>query len=406
MQPVRGTKDYIFDDAEKFEAIINIAKNTAKNFNFKTIHTPIFEETQVFSRSMGEESDVVSKEMYSFDTKGGENITLRPEFTAGIVRAFISNGLQQHTPLKLFSYGAAFRYERPQKGRQRQFHQVNFEYFGNPEPNADAEMIFCASQLLEKLGISENLSLNINSLGDTESRKNYQAHLVEYLEKYFNDLSEDSKRRLAKNPLRILDSKDETDKKIVANAPKISDYLNDYSKSFFDNLINLISGKINAKININPAIVRGLDYYSHTVFEFILESENLGSQNTILAGGRYDGLIEQMGGKPTPAIGFAAGVERLMLSANIVNKEENLIAIISDFNDKALETSINLRKNNIKTEIIFLGKFAKKIQKADKIGAKYILFIFENEKLELKNLNTGEQTPITLPEIIQKFSNI
>ncbi|MDX1950449.1 MAG: histidine--tRNA ligase [Rickettsiales bacterium] len=405
MQPVRGTKDYIFEDAEKFEAIINIAQNISQNYNFKTIHTPIFEETQVFSRSMGEESDVVSKEMYSFDTKGGENITLRPEFTAGIVRAFISNGLQQHIPLKLFSYGPVFRYERPQKGRQRQFHQVNFEYFGNPEPTADAEMIFCASQLLENLGVSEGLSLNINTLGDSESRKNYQSALVEYLSKYQVELSEDSKRRLAKNPLRILDSKDENDKKIIATAPLISDYLNDFSKNFFEKLLNFISGKIKTEIKVNPKIVRGLDYYSHSVFEFILESENLGSQNTILAGGRYDALVEQMGGKQTPAIGFAAGVERLMLASQISRKNNNLLAIISDFDDKALETASILRAKNINCEVIFSGKFAKKIQKADKIGSKNILFIFE-DKIEIKNLDSGEQKITNISEVIQNYSSI
>ncbi len=400
MQPVRGTKDYFGEEAEKFEAIIDAAKNVAENFHFKTLHTPIFEETAVFTRSMGEESDVVSKEMYSFDTKGGENITLRPEFTAGVVRAFISNGWQQYLPLKLFSYGPAFRYERPQKGRQRQFHQVNFEYFGNAEPTADAELIICAAQLLKKLGIEKGLSLNINTLGDKESRANYQHALVEYFSKYESELSEDSKRRLRKNSLRILDSKDANDKKIVSGAPVITDYLTQSAKQFFEGVQELIKTNIDCPIIINTNIVRGLDYYTHTVFEFILESGELGAQNTILAGGRYDGLIEQMGGNATPAIGFAAGVERLILSSHIQKKPKQLIAVISDFEDKAINIAAELRQNNIATEVIFSGKFGKKIQKADKLGARYIVFVFDTH-LEIKDMQSGEQRQAMLSEIIR-----
>lgn len=403
MQPVRGTKDYFGNDAENFEAIIDAAKNVAENFNFKTLHTPIFEETSVFTRTMGEESDVVSKEMYSFDTKGGENITLRPEFTAGVVRAFISNGWQQFLPLKLFSYGPAFRYERPQKGRQRQFHQVNFEYFGNAEPTADAEIIICAAQLLNNLGIKDGLKLNINTLGDKESRDNYQHALIEYFSKYESELSEDSKRRLHKNPLRILDSKDQNDKRIVSGAPVITEYLNATSQGFFEGVQNLIKGNLHCPVIINTNIVRGLDYYSHTVFEFILESDELGSQNTILAGGRYDGLVEQMGGNATPAIGFAAGIERLMLSAAINRKVRPLVAIISDFEEKAINTAKELRENNIRTEVIFSGKFGKKIQKADKMSARYIVFVFDTH-LEIKDMQSGEQKQASVQEIIQAIS--
>ncbi len=398
MQPVRGTKDYFGEDGEIFETIINTAKNIAENYNFKTLHTPIFEETNVFTRTLGEESDVVSKEMYSFDTKGGENITLRPEFTAGVVRAFISNGWQQLLPLKLFSYGPAFRYERPQKGRQRQFHQVNFEYFGNAEPTADAELIICAANLLKNLGITEGLKLNINTLGDKESRENYQNALVTYLSKYENELSEDSKRRLTKNPLRILDSKDQGDRKIVQNAPIITDHLSESAKQFFEKVQSLIEGSLHCPVILNPNIVRGLDYYSHTVFEFILESGELGSQNTILAGGRYDGLVEQMGGNPTPAVGFAAGIERLMMSARVSEKTKPLIVVISDFEDKAIKAANFLRQNNIRTEVIFSGKFSKKIQKADKMSARYIVFVFDTH-LEIKDMQSGEQKQATLEQI-------
>jgi histidyl-tRNA synthetase len=386
-QPIRGTQDIYGDEGKKFHQVLGAAFDIVSLYNFQSLTLPVFEDTNVFARSLGETSDVVSKEMFSFETKGGEAVTLRPEFTAGVVRALISNGMQQDLPLRLFSYGPVFRYERPQKGRYRQFHQINFEYFGNADALADAEMINMAAQILSSLKI-ENVKLNINTLGDKESRVNYTNALVQYFSEHKNQLSEDSKNRLEKNPLRILDSKEENDKKIAANAPIMQDFLNDESKRFFQKVLTNI--EIPFEVQINPRIVRGLDYYNHTVFEFISESENLGAQNTILAGGRYDGLCEQIGGSAIPAIGFAAGVERLMmcLPLEVINKK--LYAVISDNIEKSLQVANQLRAKNIPAEVIFSGNFKKKVQKADKISASHIVFVFE-DGIEIKNMATGEQ---------------
>jgi histidyl-tRNA synthetase len=386
-QPIRGTQDIYGDEGQKFHQALAAAFDVAKLYNFQSLTLPVFEDTNVFARSLGETSDVVSKEMFSFETKGGEAVTLRPEFTAGVVRALISNGMQQDLPLRLFSYGPVFRYERPQKGRYRQFHQINFEYFGNADALADAEMINMAAQILSSLKI-ENVKLNINTLGDKESRANYTNALVQYFSEHKNQLSEDSKNRLEKNPLRILDSKDENDKKLVEKAPIMQDFLNDESKRFFQKVLTNI--EIPFEVQINPRIVRGLDYYNHTVFEFISQSENLGAQNTILAGGRYDGLCEQMGGSTIPAIGFAAGVERLMLSIATPNTNSKLCAVISDNTEAALAVANQLRAKNIPAEVIFSGNFKKKVQKADKISASHIVFVFQ-DGIEIKNMANGEQ---------------
>lgn len=398
INPIRGTRDYFAEDSKKFEYIISIAKKASEKYGFEVLHTPIFEATEVFKRAVGEETDIVNKEMYSFDTKGKENITLRPEFTAGVVRSLISNSLTQSTPQKFFSYGPVFRYERPQKGRQRQFHQINFESFGNSKPIADVEMILLASEILQNLGIKKNIELNLNTLGDAESRRKYLYELVLYLKKYEADLSEDSKTRLQKNPMRILDSKDAQDKKICENAPKIHDYLNNESKQFFDDIQNMLSGKLTIPIKINPEIVRGLDYYNHTVFEFISSDEEIGSQSTILAGGRYDGLVKQLGGPQVPAVGFAAGIERLMLVANFDSKSQEKYAVIADNDLQALEIATALREKNKICEIIHAGNFKKKLDKANKISASFVVFGFE-DGIEIKNLKTGEQKKINLEDI-------
>jgi histidyl-tRNA synthetase len=395
IQPIRGTRDYFGEDSNQFEFIIALASEISAKYGFEVLHSPIFEATEVFKRAVGEETDIVTKEMYSFDTKGGENITLRPEFTAGVVRALISNSLQQNLPQKFFSYGPVFRYERPQKGRQRQFHQINFEYFGNSKPIADAEMIILASEILQQIGITENIELNVNSLGDKESRANYLNALVEYLTKYEAELSEESKIRLHKNPLRILDSKSDADKKIIATAPKILTYFTKEAKEFFDDFLNLISGTVKIPFKVNPEIVRGLDYYNHTVFEFISNDAEIGSQSTILAGGRYDGLVEQMGGGQVPAIGFAAGIERLMLvSKTRCNKAEKYV-VISDDDKKSLDIATNLRKKGKVCEIAIGNNFKKKLEKANKSGADFVIFDF-SEGLQIKNMQTGEQTEFLL----------
>jgi len=395
LQSVRGTKDLFFEEAEKFRYVVDTAWRVAKLFCFKEIHTPIFEFTEVFKRTLGETSDVVNKEMYTFEDKGGESITLRPEFTAGIARAFISNGLQQNLPLKLFSAGPLFRYERPQKGRQRQFHQVNFEWLGEKEPYADIEIIALANHFLHELGI-KSTKLHLNSLGNKESRENYQNKLVEYLQDYRNELSDDSKNRLEKNPMRILDSKDEEDRKIIKNAPLMPESLDAESKDFFAKVKDGLK-RLTIDFTENPKIVRGLDYYNHTVFEFISESEELGAQNTVLAGGRYDGLIANMGGPETPAVGFAAGIERLMLGVKFEKKEEERTVILP-IGEEATLWALELanRKENNHCEIIYGSNLKKKLQKADKMSATHAIIIGDNEIREgfyiIKNMKTGEET--------------
>ena len=353
--------------------------------------TPIFEFTDVFARTMGETSDVVNKEMYSFNDRGDESITLRPEFTAGIVRALISNGLQQNLPLKLFTTGPVFRYERPQKGRQRQFHQLNCEFFGNPSPIADVEVILMAADLLKALGIEAEL--HINSLGDVGSRAAHREALVAYFSKYKNDLSDDSKVRLEKNPLRILDSKDEGDKKLSVDAPKLADSLNEESKKFFDEVVNSLATS-NQQLTTNPNLVRGLDYYNHTVFEF--KSSSLGAQDTILAGGRYDGLVTQMGGSPTPAVGWGAGIERLMLLSEIAPKNREITVVILEDKSAALDIAQKLRAQGKTVEIAQQNNIGKALKKADNIGASFAILHNNEGKLVERNLKTGEQKEISL----------
>ena len=398
LQPVRGTHDLLPEECAQFQAITSFARSITSKYGFKQIATPIFEFTDVFARTMGETSDVVNKEMYSFEDRGGEPITLRPEFTAGIVRALISNGLQQDLPLKLFTSGPVFRYERPQKGRQRQFHQINCEHFGDASPTADAEIILMAADLLNSLGIKS--VLHLNSLGDTESRAKHRDALVEYLSQYKDELSEDSQTRLEKNPLRILDSKDEGDKKICENAPKLSDSFNEDSRKFFDDVQAALT-KLGQEFTIDDKLVRGLDYYNHTVFEF--KSSELGAQDTILAGGRYDGLVKQMGGQETPAVGWGAGIERLMLLTNFEQPEPESYMIIAGSNELkagALEIAQKLRAEGHIVEIAKQTNIGKAMKFADKRGAKFAVIYGEDEAskgiAQLKDLKTGTQEEITL----------
>ncbi|MGB1539907.1 MAG: histidine--tRNA ligase, partial [Rickettsiales bacterium] len=308
LQPVRGTHDLLPQECRQHRYIADTARNTAGLYGFEEIVTPIFEFTDVFKRTLGDTSDVVSKETYTFCDRGGEEITLRPEFTAGIARAFISHGLKDQTPLKYFYHGPAFRYERPQKGRQRQFHQIGVEMLGVPEAAGDVELIALAAQTLAALGLKDHVKLELNTLGDAESRKAYRAALVEYFSDHKSKLSEDSQRRLELNPLRILDSKDEGDKAINEGAPQNSEYFTPQAAEFFAQTQEGLEN-IGISFYLNPRLVRGLDYYCHTVFEFTTDA--LGAQNTVLAGGRYDSLVSIMGGPDTPGTGWAAGVERL-----------------------------------------------------------------------------------------------
>ncbi len=425
LQPVRGTHDILPEEFEKFHAVVTRARELATLYGFKEMATPIFESTEVFSRSMGETSDVVAKEMFTFQTKGEESVTLRPEFTAGIVRAFLSNGMQQHLPLKLFSTGPVFRYERPQKGRQRQFHQVNFEWLGDDSPEADVEIIALAAHLIHHI-CGREPTLLINTLGDVESREKYRHALVSYLTPLADRLSEDSKRRLEKNPLRILDSKDAGDREIIANAPKMGDYLNAASKEHFKKVREGLEEMTKEvlfvqEIKTEPSLVRGLDYYTGTVFEFISSNGDLGAQNTVLAGGRYDGLAEQMGGNPTPAIGFAAGVERLLL----LEKDELgsgtpdvkiILMPMEDVPPEFVHMLAQVIRNRImftvykkrlmglgrqySVETLWNGKLRKRLEKAAKMKATHAFILGKDEltqgKAALKDMKTGVQTEVSI----------
>ena len=319
-QAIRGTQDIFGAEAEAFAFVVETFERVRKLYRFRRAEMPVLEKTEVFSRPLGETTDVVSKEMYSFEDRGGESLTLRPEFTAGIARAYLTNGWQQHAPLKLATHGPLFRYERPQKGRYRQFHQINAEILGAGEPQADVELLAMADQLLKELSIDGGVTLQLNTLGDPESREAWRAALVEYFSGHKDALSEDSQERLVKNPLRILDSKDRGDIVIVAGASAIDDFLTDEAKDFFAAVTSGLDAA-GVQYERNPRLVRGFDYYRHTAFEFV--TDRLGAQGTVLGGGRYDGLIETLGGPHTPSVGWAAGIERL---AMLVGKRPEMVA--------------------------------------------------------------------------------
>jgi histidyl-tRNA synthetase len=402
-------KDLLPDDFRIHQYIEKIALDTAELYGYEGFATPLLEYVSVFDRTLGDSSDVVSKEMYSFTSKGGDLIALRPEFTAGIIRAFISNGLKQKLPLKLFSSGPVFRYDRPQKGRQRQFHQLNFEYIGASGAYSDAETISLAAHILDNLNILQDVTLELNSLGCTESRQNYQTALIEYFKNHFDALSEDSKQRLQKNPLRILDSKDESDKKIAQNAPVITDYYTESAAQYFEE-VKLHLDKMQVKYVVNPKLARGLDYYSHTAFEFI--TDKLGAQGTVLAGGRYDGLTALMGESEIPSIGFAAGIERLALMHDFQPPKTRSIAIIpigTDCTDYAINTANIMRKNNLNTNLSLDGKVNKRMQNALAANASHVIFIgldeMAKQTYKLKDLDAGSETEVKLDKMLELLKN-
>jgi len=405
-QSVRGTRDLLPSLKGIFRSIEDKAYKTAQNYGFKEIETPIFEFSEVFHRSLGETSDAVSKETYTFNDRGGDSITLRPEGTAGVVRAYVSEGLAQHNPNKLYYFGPMFRYERPQKGRFRQFYQIGVEVLGLENPQSDVECLDLAWTVLKNIGLANKVTLEINTLGDSESRKLYREALVQYLTPYKDQLSEDSKVRLEKNPLRILDSKDEGDRKIIANAPKIENYMTESAQKFFADVLSGLKA-LNIPFQVNPKLVRGLDYYCHTVFEFV--TTELGAQGTVLAGGRYDGLAETLGGQKTPGVGWASGVDRLaelcMNLPEVTPAEKNPIAIIS-LGDKALieglKIASELRQKNHYCEVFMTGNFKKKLEKANKLKTQKAVLLFEQEngsiEYKIKNFTTGEEIPVTSAE--------
>ena len=329
LQPVRGTRDLLPNDLRQFREVSEIARKTSLLYGFEEIETPILESASVFKRSLGETSDIVSKEMYAFKDLGGDDLVLRPEGTAGIARAFISEGMTQLTPLKLFYRGPMFRYERPQKGRYRQFYQVGVELLGVEKAQADLECLALGYQMLQALpfqdGLKETVKLHLNTIGDAESRAAFREKLVAYLTSRKSELSKDSLDRLERNPLRILDSKDEGDKKVVAGAPELKDSLNDHSRKFFETIVQGLE-RLKIPFLVDPLLVRGLDYYCHTVFEFTTTA--LGSQNAILAGGRYDNLISDLGGPKTPGVGWAAGLDRLVMMMKPSEEKRLNIAVV------------------------------------------------------------------------------
>lgn len=408
LQPVRGTHDLLPDDFRRYQHVVTTAQRAAGYYGFEAMMTPVFESSDVFHRTLGETSDVVHKETYSFADRGGESLTLRPEFTAGIARAFISGGLQQHAPCKFFYAGPAFRYERPQKGRQRQFHQIGVELLGAAEVQADIEVIALGAQIFESLGLSAQVTLELNTLGDEQSRADYRSALVDYFSRYESELSDDSKMRLHSNPLRILDSKSEQDKKLVTDAPKGHAYLTAASQIFFDELQKGLSA-IGISFHLNDRLVRGLDYYNHTVFEFTTTA--LGAQNAVLAGGRYDKLIAQMGGPDTAGVGFAAGVERLMALIDETEAAPKparpqpivLVPLGDAAQAEALKLACRLRRNGFTIEQGYRGNLSKRMQKADKLGAVAALILGENELqqgvVSLRDLRSGEQRNVPIAEL-------
>jgi histidyl-tRNA synthetase len=406
LQSPRGTRDLLPDESLLFRFVEESAYEISRRYGYGEIETPIFEASEVFHRTLGESSDVVSKETYDFKDRSGDSFTLRPEGTAGVARAFISEGLSQHLPLKFYYSGPMFRYERPQKGRYRQFFQIGAECLGYESPLSDVECIAMAWDVLKKIGISSDCTLEINTLGDAESRAANREALVTYFTAHKESLSADSKVRLEKNPLRILDSKDEGDRKLIANAPRLEDSLNEISKAFFAQVLAGIE-KLGIPHKINPHLVRGLDYYCHTVFEFT--TAKLGAQGTVLAGGRYDGLIEMMGGPKTPGVGWAAGIDRLadLTPKELAARSDLFVAVIAADDSAALECislAHDLRNGDIRTENLMSGKMGKRIQKADKLGATYVLIIGESEladkKVTCKNLKTGEQESLDRANVV------
>ena len=369
VQRVRGTQDLYGDDIARFDHVVDTFNRVRKLYGFRRVDVPVFEFTSVFARSLGETTDVVSKEMYSFEDKGGESLTLRPEFTAGIARAYISNGWQQHAPMKLAAYGPLFRYERPQKGRYRQFHQLDAEIIGAAEPAADVELIAMGAQLLSELGIADKVVLQLNTLGDAETRHAWRGALVAHFRANADALSRESVERLEKNPLRILDSKDAADRELIAAAPGIDAHMTAEAGTFFDAVQKGLQAADVAFVRA-PALVRGFDYYRHTAFEFV--TDHLGAQGTVIGGGRYDGLIETMGGPHTPAVGWAAGIERLAMLVGEVAESKPLITVIpetADCEQEAVHITQVLRLEGIEADFAFRGNAKRRFELATQRGS-------------------------------------
>ena len=408
LQPVRGTQDLLPDAARRHRHIAETARDAAELYGFAEIATPIFEFTEVFSRPIGETSDIVTKEMYSFVDRGGEEITLRPENTAGVVRAVLSDGLLQSVPVKFFYTGPMFRYERPQKGRFRQFHQIGVELIGVAQPQADVEVIALGSRVLEALGIGQRVALELNTLGDLASRSAYRESLVSYFSRRASELSEDSRRRLERNPMRIFDSKEESDRQVSIEAPIFDDYLNADSRYFFY-LVRRGLDRLRIEYRLNSRLVRGLDYYSHTAFEFV--TSDLGAQGTVIGGGRYDGLFEVMGGPSTPGVGWAAGIERLAMLIDDPPPPRRPVALVpvGEAGELvALQLAEELRRAGFPVDLGYSGNLARRLRRANKIGARAAVLIGENEVergvVALRDLDSGAQVEVPVAELPSRLA--
>lgn len=409
IQNVRGTNDIFGKELKLFNKITEVAKKRSLQYGFQEIFTPIFEFSEIFERNLGDSSDIISKEVYKFQDRSDNSLTLRPEFTASIIRAFINNStFHSNLPAKLFSYGPVFRYDRPQKGRRRQFHQINFEIIASKHFLNDVEILMLAYNILDDLNIAKKSILNINSLGTSEVRSKYEIELAKYLSKFKLDLSKDSKFRLEKNPLRILDSKDKKDQEILIDAPKINNFYDQGSREHLENIIKILEEK-NITYKINPNLVRGLDYYNGLVFEFV--TDEIGSQNTILAGGRYDKLVSQMSGPDLPAIGFAAGMERLSLLMEERYDNVRSISLIYIGNEQenyTFDIANKIRNLNISLEIVYGKSVKKQMQRANAINSKFAIIIGSDEKekelFNLKDLDNGEQESLNFNDLIKKIS--
>lgn len=418
LQKPKGTQDILPIEAAKWQFVENLARETFRKYNYGEIRTPMFEHYEVISRSVGDTTDIVIKEMYDFYDKGERHITLRPEGTAPVVRSFVENKLfapEVQKPVKLYYIGSMFRYERPQAGRLREFHQIGVECFGSKNPATDVETIAMAYQLFGELGI-QDVTLHLNSLGSPESRATYRQALIDYLTPFKESLSKDSQRRLEENPLRVLDSKEKEDKAAVENAPSILDYLDEDSQRHFDAVRDMLE-ILGIPYVIDTNMVRGLDYYNHTIFEFITKVDR--SELTICAGGRYDGLVEYFGGPETPGFGFGLGLERLLL---ILEKQGIQLPVEADMdvyiavlgeeaNDKALELVQALRRQGFTAERDYLGRKIKaQFKSADVLGAKTIITLGESEveagQATIKNNATREEKTVTFEQIATEFAVI
>ncbi len=407
LQPVRGTQDLLPEAARRHRQVIETARTAAELYGFAEMATPLFEFTEVFARPIGEHTDIVAKEMYTFTDRGGEEVTLRPENTAGVVRAVLSNRLVQSVPLKFFYSGPMFRYERPQKGRYRQFHQIGVELIGVAQPQADVEVIASGRRILDALCIGDRVVLELNTLGDVESRAAYREALVCYFAARAAELSADSQRRLERNPLRIFDSKEETDQRVARDAPIFADYQNAESRRFFDR-VRAGLDRLGVAYRLNPRLVRGLDYYTHTAFEFV--TADLGAQGTVMGGGRYDGLVEMMGGPALPGIGWAAGIERLAMLIAEPPPPPRPIAVVpigEAAEGEALALAEVLRKHGCAVDLGYSGNVARRMRRANNVNARVAVLIGEEELarnvVALRDLDSGEQTEVPMDPLLSEL---